>query len=153
MRKLIVFGLVITAFSSFSQEMNNIEKVKNLYHEVWNKRNYNELDKIWADSVLYRGKRDLIITRDGLPGHVDKWHEAFADFKYIIHHIIVQNDIVAMNTSYTGTHINKFMGIEGSNNKIDVRNMFFYRFDKGLIVEMWEVYDKTTFIEQMKGEN
>jgi hypothetical protein len=31
--------------------------------------------------------------------------------------------------------------------------MFFFRFDQGLIVEMWEVHDETTFINQMKGEN
>ena len=130
-----------------------MEKVKNSFLENWNKRNYSELDKIYADSVLYHGSSDVIITRDGLPSHIDKWHEAFADLKYVIHHIIVQNDLVALNASFTGTHIKKFKGIEGSNNKIEVRNMFFFRFDQGLIVEMWEVYDETTFIKQMKGEN
>jgi steroid delta-isomerase-like uncharacterized protein len=153
MRKLMVFVLIITAFPSFSQEVNSIEKVKNSFLEGWNKRNHNAIDKIYADSILFHGKRDFIITRDGLPNHIDRWHEAFADFKYKIHHIIVQNDLVAVNASFTGTHIKKFKGIEGSNNKIDVHNMFFFRFDQGLIVEMWEVHDEITFINQMKGEN
>ena len=153
MIKLLAFVLIIAAGPSFSQEMNSIKKVENAFLEGWNNKNHRELDKIYADSILYHGKRDFIITRDGLPDAIDRWHEAFADFKYTIHHIIIQNDLVAVNASFTGTHIKKFRGIEGSNNKIDVHNMFFFRFDQGLIVEMWEVHDETTFINQMKGEN
>ena len=149
----MVFVLIITAIPSFSQEVNSIEKVKNAFLEGWNKRNHDEIDNIYADSILYHGKGDLMITRDGLPNHIERWHESFADFKYIIHHMIVQNDLVAMNASFTGTHVKKFRDIEGSNNKINVHNMFFFRFDQGLIVEMWEVYDETTFIKQMTGEN
>ncbi len=148
----MVFVLIITAIPSFGQEGNSIEKVKKAFLEGWNNRNHDEIDNIYADSILYHGKRDIMIARDGLPSLIDRWHEAFADFEYIIHHIIVQNDLVALNASFAGTHIKKFRGIEASNNEIDVHNMFFFRFDQGLIVEMWEVHDETTFLEQMAGE-
>lgn len=76
--------------------------------------------------------------------------KAFPDLHYTIDSIIAEGDKVALNLSATGTHQNEFLGIAASGNRINYKEMFFFRLTNGKIVEGWVVVDVDGVKEQMK---
>ncbi len=51
---------------------------------------------------------------------------------------------------FTGTHLGEWQGLPPTGQKIEVEEMMFFRFEKGKIVELWEVYDEASMIGQIK---
>ena len=156
MRTIILTFFLFSVFPGISQSIpdDNKKIVTKMFLEVWNKKEFSELDKLVSDSVeLHFGSNDFNITPTDFINMIESWHEAFPDIRFKIHHIIAEDDVVAINVNYEGTHSKKFMNIEPLNNKINVSEMMFFKLKEGQIVEAWELYDELGMQKQMKGEN
>jgi steroid delta-isomerase-like uncharacterized protein len=156
MRTIILTFLLFSVFSGISQSIPDYNKkiVTKIFLEVWNEKEFGELDKLLSDSVeLHFGSGNFRITTTDFINMIESWHEAFPDFQFRISHIIAEDDVVAINVNFAGTHSKKFMNIEPLNNKINVSEMMFFRLKEGQIVEAWELYDELGMQKQMKGEN
>ena len=156
MKKIILPILLCSVFSTYGQsnQANNKEVVRKVFLEVWNKKDFSELDRLWSDSVTFHiNNNKFTISPIYLTNLVEKWHDAFPDLKFEIHHIVVEDNIVAINVNYTGTHSKTFKGIEPLNNYINVSQMMFFKLKDEQIVEAWELYDLIGMQRQMKGEN
>jgi predicted ester cyclase len=155
-KPIILILLLFSVFSGISQSIpdDNKKIVTKLFLEVWNKKDFSELDKIWGDSVeLHFGSGNFHVTATDLINLIESWHQAFPDFQFKINHIIAEDDVVAINVNYEGTQSKKFMNIEPLNNNINVSEMMFFKLKEGQLVEAWELYDELGMQKQMKGEH
>ncbi len=126
MRIIILTIFLFSVFSGISQSIpdNNKKTVTKIFLEVWNKKEFNELDKLLSDSVeLHFGSGNFNLSPTDFINMIESWHEAFPDIRFKINHIIAEDDVVAINVNYEGTHSKKFMNIEPLNNEINVSNL------------------------------
>ena len=59
-----------------------------------------------------------------------------------VRHVIADGDLVAVNLTLTGTHLGEWAGHHASGARVSVEEMMVFRFEEGLLVEMWEVFDE-----------
>jgi predicted ester cyclase len=80
--------------------------------------------------------------------------QGFPDCQILLEHVIAEGDIVAANTRFTGTHLGLFHWAnygpwEPTGKFVDAREMDFFRLADGKVVEMWVMWDRTTFVRQL----
>ena len=140
----------MTVFAQ-SNVSSNKEAIRIFIEDVWTKKQFDKLEALLADSVIFHvnnfytpsGNTETTI------GSIKEWHTAFPDFKYVVLNIIGEENYVAANLRFTGTHKSQFMGMDPQNNAIDVTELMMFRFKNKRIVEIWSVWDYITMRLQM----
>lgn len=135
-------------------EKLNLELVRRIFEDGWNRGVYDFLDGATASEIPfhYNGET-LTVTPDSLPGLVAAWRGGFPDLWMTIRHIIAQDDLVAVALTLEGTHEGIWMGIPGSGRAVIVEEMMFFRFEEGILVEMWEVFDEKGLRDQIESSS
>lgn len=152
MRQVIILLLVFLPGYGIAQNIDHKTVIERLFLEGWNKKEFSGFQAHLGDSVLFHLNNFHFYTNaTELVQLVDNWHNAFENFRFDILHLVEQDDIVAVNLRYTGVQVADFMGVPSQNNNINVSEMMFFRFEKGKLVEAWELYDHDGMISQMKG--
>lgn len=82
------------------------------------------------------------MTPGSLPGLVAMWRAAFPDLRMEIRHVIAQGDLVAVALTFRGSHLDEWAGHAASGSEVAVEEMMVFRFEQGLLAEMWEVFDQ-----------
>lgn len=122
----------------------NKQTVRTLFESVWNERNFDLIEDLWAPEVPFHihGATPLV-THEGLRNQVSSHFDAFPDFHFVIGDIIAEGDLVAARVSYKGTHTgSEWFGLPATGKSIDVTEMMFFRLADGVVVEAWEDYDE-----------
>jgi len=153
MKTLFSTILILLVTTSYAQKnlVSNKEAVRVFIEEAWNKKKFDKLESLLADSTIFHVNNFYTPSGNAETTTISikEWHDAFLDFKYVIQQIIAEGDIVATYLRFTGTQKAKFIGIEPLNNTIDVPEMMLFRFKNNRIVEIWSVWDIATMKEQM----
>ena len=103
-------------------------------------------------SFNFRGEAP-VVGREGLQAQVNLWRGAFPDFHFVIGDLIAEGDLVAARVRFTGTHTgDDWFGLAATGKSIDVTEMMFFRFEQGLVVEVWEDYDEYVMRQQLGAE-
>ncbi len=68
-------------------------------------------------------------------------YTAIPDIHYIIDNAIVEGDMVAVNSTVTGTARSEMFDFPASQKKVRFKQMFFFRLKNNKITEEWEVVD------------
>lgn len=125
--------------------------IRSIFEHGWNQEQYDSFSEFLNENIFlnFRGTR-LVTNLVELKQLVAFWRTAFPDLTFEILDIIAETDLVAANLVFTGTHTGEWQGIPPSGQKIRVEEMMFFRFENGKIVEMWEVYDETAMLDQIK---
>ena len=63
------------------------------------------------------------------------------DIHYTIDNVIVEGDMVAVNSTVTGTAKSEMFGLPAAQKKVRFKQMFFFRLKNNKITEQWEVVD------------
>ncbi|MEX1286925.1 MAG: ester cyclase, partial [Acidimicrobiia bacterium] len=126
--------------------------VRRIFEEGWNGGSFECLEGATAPSVLmhYNGA-SMRVTPDSLPHLVGEWRSAFPDLEMRIRHLVADGDLVAASLSVHGTHRGDWRGLPASGTVVAVEEMMFFRFEDGLLVEMWEVFDEAGMSAQLRG--
>lgn len=83
---------------------------------------------------------------------------AFPDLHFEIHHMVAEGDIVAFNSTMTGTHTGtlsvptatlRVPGLPPTGKKISVVHMHFVRMVDGRATDLWHVWDTPTMLRQL----
>lgn len=121
----------------------NSEFVRRTFEEGWNESTFDFLEGGSAAEIVfhYNGSTQHV-TPDSLPGLVEKWRQGFPDLRMNVRHVIADGDLVAVNLTLTGTHLGEWAGLQASGAPVSVEEMMVFRFEEGLLVEMWEVFDE-----------
>jgi predicted ester cyclase len=95
-------------------------------------------DYIWHQT----NGTDVRSSQDSSHVAMKRWlFTAIPDVHYIIDHVIAEGDMVAINTTATGTAKGEMFGLPAGQKKVRYKQMFFFRLKDNKITEQWEVVD------------
>lgn len=124
--------------------------VRAVFERGWNRQDFAFLEERTAPSVtMHYNGRSHTTTAAELPGLVAFWRAAFPDLRFTIRHLIAEGDLVAVSLILRGTHRGVWWGVPPSGAEIEVEETMFFRFEGGLLVEMWELFDERTLRAQI----
>lgn len=132
----------------------SLEKNKALvgryYHELWNKWNFEEIDHLIGEAIVFRGSLGISVQgRDGFRQYVETVRKVFPDFHNKIDMLIAENDTVAARLTYTGTHRGELFGIQPTGRPITYAGVGIFRIAAGIIVEGWVLGDTFGLMRQL----
>jgi predicted ester cyclase len=130
-------------------ESRNIDIVRKQV-DFFDHQQFDSLTPLFADDFsLYMGSsQDAIVFKDAL-SLVKMFYSAFPDYNHNIERIVSSGEFVIAQFLFTGTHINSFMEIEPTNNKIEYRGIIIYKIQDNKIVEMTAIEDELTLLKQL----
>jgi predicted ester cyclase len=157
LRWLLFLGLFIAGssagVSAQASEQENKEVVRYLFERVWNDSHFDGLSTVWSAETPFHFRGSApIVGPEGVVAQVRRWKAAFPDFRFRVEDIVAEGDKVAARVSFSGTHSGPFLGIEPTGRRIEVTEMMFFRFDDGIVVEVWEDYDEHGLRQQLAGD-
>ena len=108
------------------------------YVEAWNTRNLALMDELLAPNVVCRfyGLAE-VHWREAFKQMAPAFAAAFSESWFTIDTIIAEGDLVAIHSSWRGTHQGEYLGIAATGKQVTETLTRFYRIVEGRIVEMW----------------
>ena len=125
------------------------------------RRLFEEGDVAFIDEVVGRDGTDHqepvgVEFRPHLKDVVTKMRAAFPDLRFELEHVLEQGDVVATNSTMTGTHrgvfaLGPFAGVPATGKQISVRHMHFFRYEGGQCIDLWHVWDVPSLMQQLSA--
>jgi predicted ester cyclase len=88
--------------------------------------------------------------RAGLKRRIEVIRNAFEP-RHVLHDVIVEDDLVAVHWTLSGTHAGAFLGLEATNRPIRFDGVDLYRMREGRMAAHWNVVDLLTFYGQIRA--
>ena len=127
------------------------EENKALIHRFYDLLNLPDLDAVfelfdpgWV-SHYTTGDRSLEQNKQFWP----TFYNAFPDIKFTYKHLIAEEDKVALQEYWTGTHKGQFMEIAPTNRKVELINTCIIRIANGKFMESWCTIDELRLMKQL----
>lgn len=125
--------------------MNTRELVGAIFEDAWNRQDFSTTEHALGRFRLHiRGvsrETDAAELRRIIAG----WHEAFPDFRFDVHSIVVDGDEAAVRATLQGTNSGSWDGAPPTDARVSVPHMFFLRFGGGRLTDVWEMLDDKAF--------
>ena len=132
---------------------SNVDTVRALFEESWTWRDHSNLDSRVASQIRFHANgREIAFQRGQLVEVIDRWHEALDGFRFEVDQVLASEDMAMAWLTLRGTHVGELMGQRPSGNDIAVEHAFMFRLEGGVIAEVWEVFDRATFHEQLADD-
>jgi steroid delta-isomerase-like uncharacterized protein len=81
---------------------------------------------------------------------IEHYRSGFPDIHQEIHDLVGDGDVVVHRWTTTGTHLGEFLRIPATKRRMTTEGITLSRFGpEGKIVETFNVYDRTTFLQQL----
>ena len=147
-RTITVILLLFWYLPSFGQRNSlpnaNKKTITRYFDEVINTQKLNRMGEFFSRDYIWHQMNgtDVRSTQDS--SHVSMLrflYTAIPDIHYIIDNAIVEGDMVAVNSTVTGTARSEMFGFPASQKKVRFKQMFFFRLKNNKITEEWEVVD------------
>ncbi len=120
-------------------------------HLAWSKRDWSTIEGSLSGDVVHHDVASGETTR-GFDDY-KKWFEgftkAFPDMSFEVERSWAAGDYVIVERRTRGTHTAKLGELEATNNAVDLQGLDIYRFEDGIIVEMWRYHDAAAFMAQV----
>ena len=84
--------------------------------------------------------------RDAIRDAQLSYMEAFGDIRFDQESLLIDGEQAALLFKFTGTHIGKLLGVDGTGKRIAFRGVMFYTVKDGRIVYERRLYDFTGFL-------
>ncbi len=147
-RTITVILLLFWYLPSFGQRTSlpnaNKKTITRYFDEVINTQKLNRMGEFFSRDYIWHQMNgtDVRSTQDS--SHVSMLrflYTSIPDINYIIDNAIVEGDMVAVNSTVTGTARSEMFGFPASQKKVRFKQMFFFRLKNNKITEEWEVVD------------
>lgn len=127
--------------------------VRAVFEDGWNRQDFESVLGIFAEQFDFHiGGTSKTLDVGDLERIVATWHRGFSDFRFEIHTIVSSGDRAAVHATLTGTHDGLWRDLPPTGNTVRVEHMFFFRFERGRIAEVWELLDRGEFRRQLVGD-
>ena len=140
--------LFFVRFPSFGQNTtllnSNKKTVTKYFNEVINTQKLNRMGEFFStDYILHTmDGKDVRSSQDSSHiATIRQVYKAIPDVHWTIDYIIAEGDMIAINTTITGTAKAEMFGLPAGQKKVRFKEMFFYRLKNDKITEEWEVVD------------
>ena len=118
------------------------------YNAACNAHAFERLDRFVAPGIEVNG------AYVGIEAYQESLRDvirAFPDYRWDLRHLLVDEPWVAAHFHDTGTHRGTFLGVEPTGRQVATQEFAFYRFDDGLIAEVWVTADDLATVEQLRA--
>lgn len=129
--------------------------VLRFYNELWNERNLNVADEIFAANCityqLQSGAETVAAVRnpEAVKHHVKEWLSGFPDLRFTVEQMLVEGERVMTQSVMHGTHTGVWLGLAPTNKEVSVRLSVIHRIAGGKIVEDWVLVEALGFFQQL----
>lgn len=121
--------------------------VRRLIDEIIQGRHYERANEVLAEDYTRHDSNEHGI--EPFLDHLEMLHTAFTDAKLELGELIAEDDLVALEATWSGTHEGPFMGVEPTGEAIEIRGNAMHRVRDGKIVESWWTWDRLGILEQI----
>jgi len=129
---------------------DNISVFRRIIDELFMNKNPAAFDELLApDFVDHEGVPGVPPTRDGVKQLLSGVHAAFPDFQIDIEHVVAQDDLVVLMTTWRGTQTGAFMGIPPTGKQVAWKVFDTIRVVDGKCVEHWGLMDQMSLMQQL----
>ncbi len=119
----------------------------------WNRQEFSDVHRLFADEFqLHVGGATRITNGNELEAIVGVWHAAFPGFRFDIHSITADGHIAAVHATLHGTHEGPWGDLPPTGRSIAVEHAFLLSIEDGLVAEVWEILDRSSFEAQLTGD-
>lgn len=147
-RNVTVTLLCFLCFCSYGQENtlqnSNKKTITRYFDEVMNGHNLSRTEDFFALDYIWHQMNGTDVRSNVDSSHIStlRWlFTAIPDIHYSIEQMVAEDDLVAVNTTWTGTARSEMFGLPPAKKKVRYKQMFFYRLKDNKIIEQWEVVD------------
>lgn len=142
---LLFFFCFLTSFGQSSTlQKANKKTVIRYFEEVVNTQKLNRMGEFFSRDYIWHQMNGTDVRSSQDSSHVStiRWlYTAIPDVHYTIDHAITEGDMVAVNSTATGTAKSEMFGLPPAQKKVSFKQMFFFRLKNNKITEEWEVVD------------
>lgn len=129
--------------------MIDVARTRALIDEIWNKRNLEAIDDIYAENFVGHDPQNPIEGRDGMREWIEEVIHISPDFHINLHETVAEGDVAVTRWTASGTHSSEWKGIPPTNRPYVVTGMTMSKFSDGLIVESWVNTDNLGMLQQL----
>jgi steroid delta-isomerase-like uncharacterized protein len=119
------------------------------FYGVFSKREYEVINQIlapdWQDIPLAPGQQD---GPEGYKALVQGFAQAFPDVAVHVHEIFGTHERAGVRAELSFTHVNEFMGIPATNQKVIIALHEFHHLKDGKLTKTWHLEDWLTMLFQ-----
>lgn len=145
---ILVLLFCFWQLSSFGQDTSltsvNKKIISSYFDEVVNTQSLNRMNEYFSQDYIWHqmGGTDSHSNQDS--SHIAMLRFIFTaipDIHYTINNIVAEGDMIAVNSTVTGTAKSEMFGLPAAQKKVNFKQMFFFRLVNNKIKEEWEVVD------------
>ena len=131
--------------------MNNKQIVENFWLTMATNDFYAAAQLLHDDYILeWPQSAERIRGRDNFAA-INTNYPAEGEWRFTIHQIVAEGDVVATRKAFRGKHMGAFMGVEPTGKEIIILVMDFVRLRNGKYVEHWGMRDIQYIMKQLNG--
>lgn len=133
--------------------MADAEFIHRWFNEVWNNKNADAIDEMFATDGVANGLKDEQGNTVIGPAMYKPFHaaflQAFPDMTITIEDTVTEGDKIAARCRATGTHCGEGIGITPCNTPVEFTFMSIVRVQDGKIAEAWNNIDFMNMYQQL----
>ncbi len=145
-RKIREVNLISTNIIS----LNKIT-AKRYFEEVVNHQRLDLLKEIFTDDTLIKNGKEISQIKEK-ENFLPYFFKAFPDINYRIDEIVAEGDKVVVQATAKGTHKAEFLGYQPLGNKIEMKEVFIFKMEKGKIKSAFGLPDRYNLEQQLKAK-
>src|SRR5690348_16340912 len=106
--------------------------VRRLYEECFNQGRFELIDRVISPGLVTPGPNPGT-GPEGFKANAMRLISGFPDVQFTLHHLISENDRVAVYWTWEGTHRGAFANIAPTGKRVQQEGMVMYRFEGGKV--------------------
>jgi steroid delta-isomerase-like uncharacterized protein len=142
---ILLFFWHITSFGQNTFLPNANKKIIIRYFdEVINTQKLSRMSEFFSQNYIWHQMNGTDVHSSMDSSHVAMLrfvYRAIPDIHYRIDNAIGEGDMIAVNSTVTGTAKSEMFGLPAAQKKVSFKQMFFFRLVNNKITEEWEVVD------------
>jgi steroid delta-isomerase-like uncharacterized protein len=142
---ILFFFWHLTSFGQQASLQNaNKKTIIRYFDEVINTQKLKRMGDFFSRDYIWHQMNGTDVRSSQDSSHVSMvrfLYTAIPDIHYTIDNAIVEEDMVAVNSTVTGTAKSEMFGLPAAQKKVRFKQMFFFRLKNNKITEEWEVVD------------
>ena len=123
---------------------------RKIVEEGVNRGDVDVYEEAYASGCVWHGpgQREIRGVK-GLKEMVSGYLTAFPDLRMTIEHLVAEDDRLAIHWRCVGTHDGPLGETPATGKKVDIRGHAVLRFERGKVVEEFEIFDELEMLKQI----
>lgn len=132
------------------QQERNKAVVRRLFDEVWNGRNYDHIDELYAaDYVFDYRPYSEPKGRETIPEAVERAYASFPDYHEELVQLVAEDDTVVVHMRITGTQRGPWGPVPPTGKPVDYEEIAILKFRDGQVVHQHGIVDNLSALRQL----